>query len=292
MTTHTFNIKHKLGIIFVFLVLAFPSDLVAQRMGHGASRGGGRSMSRPSASRSTPSRSINGGHKASTSRNISKPKTSTNRATTRPKTSTNRATTKPNVSRNKTTGTRPTTSNVKNKKTSTVKNRSTNKVGNNNKVGNKTRVGNNNVNINVNNSRHTNVRNTRVRGSSRAYVRPPYRYGGRGYYCHRPYFYHPYRPFYWGPYYHPWGYFVTTLATTAIIVAIVNDNDDDDNDEYHYENGTYYLKTEDGFEAVQAPVGAQVPSIPKEAETVEVNETNNYYYGGAFYEKNADYADP
>jgi hypothetical protein len=28
-------------------------------------------------------------------------------------------------------------------------------------------------------------------------------------------------------------------------------------------------------------VGAQVPSIPKEAESVEVNETNNYYYGGA-----------
>jgi hypothetical protein len=35
-------------------------------------------------------------------------------------------------------------------------------------------------------------------------------------------------------------------------------------------------------------VGAQVESIPKEAEKVEVNETNNYYYGGAFYEKNSD----
>jgi hypothetical protein len=69
-------------------------------------------------------------------------------------------------------------------------------------------------------------------------------------------------------------------------VAIVNDTNDDN--EYHYENGTYYLKTEDGFEAVQAPVGAQVPSIPKEAETVQVNETNNYYYGGAFYEQNSE----
>jgi hypothetical protein len=48
------------------------------------------------------------------------------------------------------------------------------------------------------------------------------------------------------------------------------------------------MKTEDGFVAVQAPVGAQVPEIPDEAEKVEVNETNNYYYGGAFYEQNAD----
>jgi len=53
-------------------------------------------------------------------------------------------------------------------------------------------------------------------------------------------------------------------------------------------NGTYYLKTEDGFEAVQAPVGAQVPEIPKESEKVEVNETNNYYYAGTFYEENKD----
>ena len=37
---------------------------------------------------------------------------------------------------------------------------------------------------------------------------------------------------------------------------------------------------------VQAPIGATVETIPKEAEVVEVNETtNNYYYGGAYYEK-------
>jgi hypothetical protein len=78
------------------------------------------------------------------------------------------------------------------------------------------------------------------------------------------------------------------LATTALIVSIPSDNNDDAKDEYHYENGTYYMKTEDGFVAVQAPVGAQVPEIPKEAEKVKVNETNNYYYGGAFYEQNKD----
>ena len=270
MITHNFNIKHKLGIILVFLALVFPSEVLAQRMGHGASRGGGRSISRPSTPRATPSRSINGGHKATNNRSFSKPKTSTNRATTQP-----------NMTRNKKTTNLPSTNNTKTRKTSTVRNKTTNNIGNNNKVGNKTHIGNNNVNINVNNSRHT-----RVRASSRRYTRPPYRYGGRGYYCHRPYYYHPYRPFYWGSYYHPWGYFTATIVTTAVIVAIVNDNDD--KEEYHYDNGTYYLKTPEGFVAVQAPVGAQVESIPKEAEKVEVNETNNYYYGGAFYEKNPE----
>ena len=72
-------------------------------------------------------------------------------------------------------------------------------------------------------------------------------------------------------------------------MAIVSDNDDDKKEEYHYEEGTYYIKTADGFEAVQAPVGAQVAEIPKESAKVEVSETvNNYYYGGAFYEKNAE----
>jgi hypothetical protein len=70
------------------------------------------------------------------------------------------------------------------------------------------------------------------------------------------------------------------------VVSIANSGNDkdDDKEEYHYENGNYYMKTEDGFVAVQAPVGAQVPEIPKEAQKIE----NNYYYGGAFYEQNSD----
>jgi hypothetical protein len=82
------------------------------------------------------------------------------------------------------------------------------------------------------------------------------------------------------------------LATTAIVVSIVNSSNSDskaeeNKEEYHYENGTYYMKTEDGFVAVQAPVGAQVPEIPKEAEKVKVSEKDeNYYYGGAFYAQN------
>jgi hypothetical protein len=115
-------------------------------------------------------------------------------------------------------------------------------------------------------------------------VRPPYRYGGFGYYCHRPYFYHPYRPFYWGPVWHPWGWFVATLATTAIIVSI--DGQKDDDNQVYYDQGVYYTKTNGGYEVIQAPVGATVESLPKETEKVKVDETtNNYYYGGAYYEK-------
>jgi hypothetical protein len=136
-------------------------------------------------------------------------------------------------------------------------------------------------NINIDNSKNININknNTRVVAGSRGYARPPYRYGGFGYYCHRPYFYHPYRPFYWGPAWHPWGWFAATIATTAIIVSI-------NNQKYHYDQGTYYVESDGGYTVVQAPVGATVKTIPKEAEVVEVNETtNNYYYGGAYYEK-------
>jgi hypothetical protein len=108
---------------------------------------------------------------------------------------------------------------------------SDNRVGNNTNVGNKVNVDNSkkNVNVNIDNSKDVkinNTRNTAVRHTNnyRPYPRPPYRYGGHVYFCYHPYYYHPYRPFVWGPMWHPWGFFVATLATTAIIVSIV-DND-------------------------------------------------------------------
>ena len=142
-------------------------------------------------------------------------------------------------------------------------------------------IDNSNRNINIDNSRNVNINrgNTYVRAGRVAYVRPPYRYGGMAFYAHRAYFWHPYRPFYWGPVWHPWGFFVATLATTAIIISI-------ESQQYHYDQGVYYVASDGGYTVVQAPVGATVKTIPKEAEVVEVNETtNNYYYGGAYYEK-------
>ncbi len=82
------------------------------------------------------------------------------------------------------------------------------------------------VNINVDNSKDIKVRNTKntsVRHNNyRPYSRPPYVYGGFHYRCYNPYFYHPYRPFYWGPRWHPWGFFIATLAATAIIVSFAD----------------------------------------------------------------------
>jgi hypothetical protein len=95
--------------------------------------------------------------------------------------------------------------------------------------GNKVNIDNSkkNVNVNIDNSKDIHVKNTRnttVRRNTRVYARPPHVYGGYRYRCYHPYYYHPYRPYVWGPRWHPWGFFIATLATTAIIVSIV-DND-------------------------------------------------------------------
>ncbi len=152
--------------------------------------------------------------------------------------------------------------------TKSVKNKSNNK-----NSGNTVNI-DNSKNIQVNNKH-----NTRVRTSPRPYHRPPYRYGGRRYYCHHPYYYHPYRPFYWGPYWYPWGYHTTTIVETVVIVKEAEQ-------EYYYDQGVFYIKVDDGYTVIQAPIGVTVKTLPKEAQKVEVSEnTTNYYYGGAFYEK-------
>jgi hypothetical protein len=154
--------------------------------------------------------------------------------------------------------------------------------GRNTNVGNNVNIDNSkrNVNINIDKSKDINVRrNTVVRPGGRPYGRPPYMYGGRRYYCHAPYFYHAYRPFFWGPVWHPWGFFVATIATTAIIVSVANQ-------QYHYDQGVYYMPASGGYTVVSAPVGATITTLPTGSQTVVVNETtNNYYYGGTYYEK-------
>ena len=111
--------------------------------------------------------------------------------------------------------------------------------------GNKVNIDNSkkNVNINVDKSKDIHVnnnRNTSVRRNTRSYGRPPHIYGGRRYNCYHPYYYHPYRPFVWGPRWHPWGFFIATLATTAIIVSIV-DNDMDMDMPGHYDMASNYF---------------------------------------------------
>jgi hypothetical protein len=57
-------------------------------------------------------------------------------------------------------------------------------------------------------------------------------------------------------------------------------------EQYQYDNGVFYKQVDGGYKAVPAPAGATVSTIPKDAETVVVNETTtNFYYGGTYYEK-------
>ena len=113
----------------------------------------------------------------------------------------------------------------------------------------------------------------------RPYPRPPHAYGGHSYYAYHPYHYHPYHPHVWGPVWHPWGFFVATMAATAIIVTVASQ-------QYHYDQGVYYVTSGSGYTVVPAPVGATVVSLPPGSQTVVINETtNNYYYGGTYYEK-------
>ena len=137
--------------------------------------------------------------------------------------------------------------------------------------------------VNINIDRDVNIRhNTVVRPGRRPYARPPHVYGGRRFYCHAPYFYHPFRPFRWGPHWHPWGFFVAVLATTAIVISVSNT-------QYHYDEGVYYAPTSGGYTVVPAPVGATVPSLPAGSETVVVDGTTYYYYGGTYYQKTNSY---
>lgn len=250
-----------IGMFVLLLFLIAPISISAQRFGRGGMHGGvhgggnlsrpmppqaaqGRSnFSRPEHSRST----INGGSYSPASRI---------RPTTKPS---------PKVDH---TG---------------VNTHTTNRSTNSN-ARNRNRMGND-VNINIENNRNTyihNTRNTRVVAPTRAYVRPPYLYGGRGYYSFHPYFYHPYHPFYWGPVWHPWGFFITSIATTAIIISL-------ENQRYYYDQGVYYIQSDAGYTVVEAPVGATITELPEGTQTVAVNEvTNNYYYGGSYYEKDGE----
>ena len=83
----------------------------------------------------------------------------------------------------------------------------------------------------------------------------------------------------WGPMWHPWGFFVATMAVTAVAVSVASQ-------QYYYDQGVYYVQSDGGYTVVQAPPGATIKVLPPKTDTVVINETtNNYYYGGTYYEK-------
>lgn len=282
--------KFSLAISLVFLLVFFSSEHgLAQRF---ADRGG--ASSRPAASRPAPSRP--------TQSRPAQASPSQARPAARP------AQTSPTNNRQATPASRPNTANSsgtlnggssrvtdKSRPESRVGsingdnsgNRGNNTIntgdrGSNNKVNVDKSRGDVNINVNNNNYTNVNVRNTRnvaYRPPYRPYPRPPYVWGGYGFSWYRPYYYHPFTPYYWGPVWHPWGFFIATIAVTAVVVSVNEQN-------YHYDEGVFYVKETDGYIVVEAPQGANVTVIPKASEVVEVSPTvNNYYYGGTFYEQ-------
>ena len=290
MKTKSIKYLITLGFIVALIIVFSPETVNAQRMGHASPRGGGGG-SRQAVSRPAPApqnRSINGGSTRPAPKRPSTPAMQQNKATRLQTSSSNIQ--RPAANNNaKANSNNPAGGNSRDNSGSRNVNagnkvntgdRNINTGDRNINAGNKVNIDNSRKNINIDNSRNINVnRNVVVRPPYRPSPRPPYYYGGFHYNCFHPYHYHPYRPFYWGSMWHPWGFFVATLATTAIIISVQNQ-------QYHYDQGVYYIQSDGGYTVVEAPVGATVKVIPESSQTVVINETtNNYYYGGTYYEK-------
>jgi hypothetical protein len=97
-----------------------------------------------------------------------------------------------------------------------------------------------------------------------------------GYRGIHPYYYHPYRPYYWGPHWHPLGFFLSALASDAILFNF-------NNQQYWYDDGCFYLPQNGGYDVVAAPIGADVASLPPGYETPVVDGVTYYYFAGVFY---------
>src|SRR5580692_1545227 len=97
-----------------------------------------------------------------------------------------------------------------------------------------------------------------------------------GYRGIHPYYYHPYRPYYWGPHWHPLGFFLSALASDAILFNF-------NNQRYWYDDGCFYLPQNGGYDVVAAPIGAMVASLPPGYETPVVDGVTYYYFAGVFY---------
>jgi hypothetical protein len=83
---------------------------------------------------------------------------------------------------------------------------------------------------------------------------------------------------------HPVGFFVATLATTAIVVSVVNSQGQaQSSGNVYYDQGVYYEKTSDGYKAIPPPQGAQISSLPDGYTAVTANNVQYSYYQGDFY---------
>ena len=60
-------------------------------------------------------------------------------------------------------------------------------------------------------------------------------------------------------------------------------------DLFYYSNGSYYRRYNDtDYEVVDAPVGAQIPTLPANTKSVVVNGENFYELNGTYYKEGTD----
>ena len=95
-------------------------------------------------------------------------------------------------------------------------------------------------------------------------------------YGNHAYAFHAYHPYIWGPRWHPFGYFMGSLAADAFLFSIAGQ-------QYYYDYGVYYQPSGNGYAVVAPPIGAVVSYLPDGYVTVQVGDALYYYYGGAFY---------
>ena len=163
-------------------------------------------------------------------------------------------------------------------------------------VGRPSRPGGNNINIGNNNNININAqRNTVVMVNMMhpMMMRPPFMWGGMRVFAFHSFFWFPFSPFFWGPMWHPWGFQTPMLPPQSQVVNVVNEtnitnvtNVTNVINEYHYFDGVFYQKDDEGYVVVPAPIGAEVSSIPDNFEKVQVDENEyNYYWGGAYFEE-------
>ena len=124
-------------------------------------------------------------------------------------------------------------------------------------------------------------------------------WGGMRVFAFHSFFWFPFRPFFWGPMWYPWGFYTPMLPPQTQVVNVVNEtnitnvtnvtNVNNIINEYHYVDGVFYQKDDEGYVVVPAPIGAEVSRIPDNFERVEVSENEyNFYWGGAYFEETAN----
>ncbi|QNK64969.1 hypothetical protein H7F33_11975 [Pedobacter sp. PAMC26386] len=113
------------------------------------------------------------------------------------------------------------------------------------------------------------------RGSVHTGVRAGYHYRPVGWGYRRPYysyrsFYRPYLGF--GISVLPFGYYPFFYGA----------------DQFYYSGGLFYRQYDDQYKVVVPPIGAEVPNLPSDAESVVINGQTYYEYKGVYYSEQKD----